>query len=59
MENIVKKPLLQNPAVVKIVAPLIVGVFLLTIWQILCVMWKVPIYLVPKPTDPACCAHSA
>jgi NitT/TauT family transport system permease protein len=51
MENIVKKPLLQNPTVVKIVAPLIVGVFLLAIWQALCIVWKVPIYLVPKPTD--------
>ncbi|MEC5385736.1 ABC transporter permease [Uliginosibacterium sp. H3] len=46
-----KTPLLHKPAVVKIVAPLIVGAVLLIAWQILCVAWKVPIYLIPKPTD--------
>jgi NitT/TauT family transport system permease protein len=51
MNMTIKKPLLHNPTVVKIVAPLLVGAALLVIWQILCVAWKVPVYLVPKPTD--------
>ncbi|MDO6388122.1 MULTISPECIES: ABC transporter permease [unclassified Uliginosibacterium] len=46
-----KTPLLHRPAVVKIVAPLLLGVFLLLVWQVLCTAWKVPTYLVPKPTD--------
>jgi NitT/TauT family transport system permease protein len=51
MNNPIKKPLLQNPTVVKIAAPLLVGAVLLMVWQALCVAWKVPVYLVPKPTD--------
>ncbi|GAA5164845.1 ABC transporter permease [Viridibacterium curvum] len=48
-----KTPLIQNPKVMKIVAPALVGLFLLVTWQVLCMAFKVPIYLVPKPTDVA------
>lgn len=46
-----KIPLLQNPRAVKIIAPLGLGLLLLLLWQGLCTLWKVPTYLVPKPTD--------
>lgn len=46
-------PLIQNPRVMKIVAPLLVGLVLLGLWQLLCTVAEVPIYLVPKPTDVA------
>lgn len=47
----VHQPLLRNPRVVKLVAPLIFGLLVLLVWQMLCILFKVPIYLVPKPTD--------
>jgi NitT/TauT family transport system permease protein len=46
-----KTPLLQNPAVMKFAAPALFGIFLLVMWQALCTALKVPIYLVPKPSD--------
>ncbi|MBS1210182.1 MAG: transporter ATP-binding protein [Proteobacteria bacterium] len=46
-----KTPLLHNPNAIKIIAPALVGLFLLLVWQVLCIAWKVPIYLVPKPSD--------
>ncbi|WP_218008590.1 ABC transporter permease [Hydrogenophaga flava] len=46
-------PLLQNPTAVKIAAPALVGLLLLSLWQLLCTAWEVPVYLVPKPTDVA------
>ena len=44
-------PWLANPAMQKILAPLLVGAFLLGLWQALCVGLKVPVYLVPSPMD--------
>ncbi len=44
-------PLLANPAVQRIAAPLLVGAVLLGIWQMLCVALDVPVYLVPSPAD--------
>jgi NitT/TauT family transport system permease protein len=31
--------------------PIVVGVILLVLWQVLCTINEVPIYLFPKPTD--------
>lgn len=44
-------PWLANPAMQKILAPLLVGTFLLGLWQALCVGLEVPVYLVPSPMD--------
>ncbi|WP_339486531.1 ABC transporter permease [Pseudomonas sp. EL_65y_Pfl2_R95] len=44
-------PLLANPRVQRIAAPILVGAVLLGIWQILCVALQVPVYLVPSPAD--------
>ncbi len=46
-----KTPLLHNPALLKLAAPLLLGALLLLTWQVLCTAWKVPVYLVPKPSD--------
>jgi NitT/TauT family transport system permease protein len=46
-----KTPLLQNAALTKFVAPALFGLCLLLLWQGLCTVLKVPIYLVPKPSD--------
>lgn len=46
-------PLIHNPRVMKIAAPLLVGLVLLTLWQVVCTVWQVPVYLVPKPSDVA------
>jgi NitT/TauT family transport system permease protein len=45
------KPLLSNPKTQRIVAPLLVGVLLLGLWQFLCVALKVPVFLVPAPLE--------
>jgi len=44
-------PLLQRPAAMKLIAPLVCGIFFLVAWQALCVAWKIPVFLVPKPSD--------
>ncbi len=46
-----RQPWLTNPKVQNILAPLLVGAFLLGLWQLLCVALKVPIYLIPSPAD--------
>jgi NitT/TauT family transport system permease protein len=43
-------PLLNNPKFMRVAAPLAIGLFLLTVWEILCVAWQVPSYLVPTPS---------
>ncbi len=45
-----RKPLLSDPRAQRIVAPFIVGVFLLLIWQGLVRFLDVPEYLVPAPS---------
>ncbi len=42
--------LLTRPGVVRILAPLALGVVLLVTWQIVCTALKVPVYLVPTPS---------
>jgi NitT/TauT family transport system permease protein len=44
-----KRPLLDNPHVRRILAPLGVGLVLLLAWQAVCVTLQVPVYLVPSP----------
>ncbi len=40
----------MNPVLVRIGAPVLLGIAILVIWQIICVVFKVPVYLVPTPT---------
>lgn len=42
---------LHNSATLKWLAPLLVGVIFLLLWQGICTAFQVPVYLVPKPTD--------
>ncbi len=42
--------LTHNPAVLRIAAPLALGIVMLGLWQALCTALKVPVYLVPTPT---------
>jgi NitT/TauT family transport system permease protein len=44
-------PWLLRPRVLRLLAPLAVGVLLLVVWQALCTALAVPVYLVPKPSD--------
>lgn len=46
-----RKPLLQHPHALRLVAPVLLGFVLLSAWQIVCVSWKIPSYLVPTPVD--------
>jgi len=41
---------LNNPAA-RVAAPLLLGVLILVSWQVICKALKVPVYLVPMPTD--------
>jgi NitT/TauT family transport system permease protein len=41
---------LNNPAA-RVAAPLLLGVLILVSWQVVCKVLKVPVYLVPMPTD--------
>ncbi|SDQ60117.1 NitT/TauT family transport system permease protein [Paraburkholderia fungorum] len=45
-----RRPLLQRPGMAKALAPWIVGVLVLAMWQSWCVLMKVPAYLVPSPS---------
>jgi NitT/TauT family transport system permease protein len=40
---------LNNSTAVRIGAPLALGLVILAVWQLLCVLLKVPVYLVPTP----------
>ncbi|MFL9903215.1 ABC transporter permease [Paraburkholderia fungorum] len=44
-----RRPWLQRPGITKAVAPWVVGVVVLALWQGWCVLMKVPAYLVPSP----------
>jgi NitT/TauT family transport system permease protein len=41
---------LNNPGA-RVAAPLLLGVLILVSWQVICKVLKVPVYLVPMPTD--------
>lgn len=43
-------PLLENPKVLRIAAPLTIGALLLLAWQFVCSAFAVPVYLVPSPS---------
>jgi NitT/TauT family transport system permease protein len=45
------KPFAQSEAAMSIVAPVLVGVAMVAIWEICCRAFSVPIYLFPKPSD--------
>ncbi|MDE3737285.1 ABC transporter permease [Pseudomonas resinovorans] len=49
--NTEHRPWLTHPTVQRIAAPLLVGIVLLGLWQVLCVALQVPAYLVPSPLD--------
>jgi NitT/TauT family transport system permease protein len=42
-------PLVRNPRILRVVAPLAVGIALLALWQVLVTAYQVPKYLVPSP----------
>src|SRR5690349_11734287 len=42
---------LNNPAAMRVAAPALLGVLILVTWQVVCKVLKVPVYLVPMPTD--------
>jgi NitT/TauT family transport system permease protein len=44
-------PLARSEAIVSVIAPALVGVALLMLWELACRTWNVPVYLLPKPTD--------
>ncbi|WP_263974699.1 hypothetical protein [Pseudomonas sp. Marseille-Q5115] len=44
-------PWLARPRLLGIVSPMIVGALLLGVWQLVCIAWHVPVYLVPSPLD--------
>jgi NitT/TauT family transport system permease protein len=46
-----KKPLLDHPHAMRIVAPIMLGLFLFGAWQLICVHWKIPAFLVPTPVE--------
>lgn len=50
-----KTPLIQNERFVQVAAPLLVGVLVLSMWQLTVMAFEVPKYLVPSPVD---IAHS-
>ncbi len=43
------KPVAQNPQLMRLVAPLVVGVLVLVAWQALVTAYQVPKYIVPSP----------
>ena len=45
------KPLIKNPVIQRIAAPLMLGLLLLLTWQISFQQLEVPVYIVPKPSD--------
>jgi NitT/TauT family transport system permease protein len=45
------RPLIARPWFVRLAAPLAVGLFVVTAWQMVCKMRGIPIYLFPAPSD--------
>lgn len=46
-----RTPLLMNPTIVRLAAPLMVGIVLFGGWEILCRAYAVPAYIFPKPSE--------
>lgn len=46
-------PWLSRPGALRVAAPLVLGAVLIALWQVLCKSLKVPVYLVPAPSDVA------
>ncbi len=42
--------IIQHPAFVRVGAPIALGLVVLVVWEIVCTVLKVPVYLVPTPT---------
>jgi NitT/TauT family transport system permease protein len=47
------RPLVQSETAMSIVAPLMVGVVMVAVWEIACRTFHVPVFLLPKPSDVA------
>ncbi|MCP3726116.1 ABC transporter permease [Paraburkholderia sp. CNPSo 3272] len=45
----IRTPILRRPRVAKAIAPWLVGIVFLALWQAWCVLFKLPAYLVPSP----------
>jgi NitT/TauT family transport system permease protein len=45
------RPLMQSDTATSILAPALVGLALIGVWEIACRIGQVPIYLLPKPSD--------
>ncbi len=45
------RPLIQSETATSILAPALVGIALIAVWEIACRVGQVPIYLLPKPSD--------
>jgi NitT/TauT family transport system permease protein len=45
------RPLAESETAISIIAPTLVGIALLAIWEIACRLGNVPIFLLPKPSD--------
>ncbi len=43
-------PLITNPKFLRVAAPFTIGIVLLLMWQLLCPVLEVPVYLVPTPS---------
>lgn len=46
----IRKPLLSDARVQRVAAPLALGAVMLAVWQALCMLFDVPVYLVPSPS---------
>jgi NitT/TauT family transport system permease protein len=45
------RPLAQSDAAMTVIAPLLVGVVMVLLWEIACRVFHVPVFLFPKPSD--------
>jgi NitT/TauT family transport system permease protein len=45
------RPLVQSETAMSIIAPILVGVVIVLLWELVCRVAEVPIYLFPKPSD--------
>ena len=45
------RPLTQSDAAMAVIAPLLVGVVMVLLWEIACRLFHVPVFLFPKPSD--------
>jgi NitT/TauT family transport system permease protein len=45
------RPLVQSESAMSIIAPVLVGVAIVLLWELVCRIAEIPIYLFPKPSD--------